>query len=79
MSEIVESIPPRLQEIIEDFSWCEGREKLELLLKLREAEHITWSGKHRASLEGQGVYPRPFQDLLPIWVAVGGTPESSID
>lgn len=53
-------------------------EKLELLLKLREAEQITWSGKHRASLEGQGVYPRPYQDLLPIWVAVGGTPESFI-
>lgn len=53
-------------------------EKLELLLKLRENEHINWSGKHRASLDGQGVYPRPFQDLLPIWVAVGGTPESFV-
>jgi probable LLM family oxidoreductase len=51
-------------------------EKLELLIKLRESEHISWSGKHRASLDGQGVYPRPFQELLPIWVAVGGTPES---
>ena len=51
-------------------------EKLELLLKLRADEHITWSGKHRAPLTGQGVYPRPYQDLLPIWVAVGGTPES---
>jgi probable LLM family oxidoreductase len=53
-------------------------EKLGLLLKLREAEHVTWSGKHRASLEGQGVYPRPLQDPLPIWVAVGGNPESAI-
>ncbi len=51
-------------------------EKLELLMKLRESETISWSGKHRASLDGLGVYPRPFQDLLPIWVAVGGTPES---
>ena len=51
-------------------------EKLELLLKLRADEHITWSGKLRAPLTGQGVYPRPYQDLLPIWVAVGGTPES---
>ncbi len=51
-------------------------EKLELLMKLRESETISWSGKHRASLDDLGVYPRPFQDLLPIWVAVGGTPES---
>ena len=51
-------------------------EKLELLLQLRESEKITWSGKHRASLIDQGVYPRPVQDLLPVWVAVGGTPES---
>jgi probable LLM family oxidoreductase len=53
-------------------------EKLELLLKLRESEHITWSGKHRASLGGQGVYPRPLQAQIPIWVAVGGTPESVV-
>lgn len=53
-------------------------EKLELLLKLREAERISWSGKHRPPLEGQGVYPRPFQERLPIWVAVGGTPESVV-
>jgi probable LLM family oxidoreductase len=52
-------------------------EKLELLLRLRESERITWSGKHRASLEGRGVYPRPLQERLPIWVAVGGTPESA--
>jgi len=53
-------------------------EKLELLLKIRESEHISWSGKHRASLEGQGVYPRPIQNPLPVWIAVGGTPESVI-
>lgn len=51
-------------------------EKLELLLKLREAERISWSGKHRSPLEDQAVYPRPFQNPLPIWIAAGGTPES---
>jgi len=53
-------------------------EKLELLLKIRENEHVRWSGKHRAPLSGQGVYPRPLQDPLPIWVGVGGTPESFV-
>src|SRR5437867_7343717 len=53
-------------------------EKLELLLKIRENEHVTWSGQHRASLTGQGVYPRPLQDPLPIWVGVGGSPESFV-
>ena len=53
-------------------------EKLELLLKLRETETITWSGKHRPALNNQGVYPRPVQEKLPIWVAVGGTPESVV-
>jgi len=51
-------------------------EKLELLLKLRESEFVHWSGKHRAPLRGQGVYPRPLQNPLPIWLGVGGTPES---
>ncbi len=51
-------------------------EKLDLLLRLRESERVTWSGRHRAPLTGQGVYPRPAQDPLPIWVGVGGTPES---
>jgi probable LLM family oxidoreductase len=51
-------------------------EKLELLLKLRENEFVQWSGKHRPALTGQGVYPRPMQNPLPIWVGVGGTPES---
>jgi probable LLM family oxidoreductase len=53
-------------------------EKLELLLKLRESEAVTWSGRHRAPLAGQGVYPRPVQDPLPVWVAVGGTPQSVV-
>jgi len=51
-------------------------EKLDLLLRIRESEHVTWSGKHRPPLTGQGIYPRPLQDPLPIWVGVGGTPES---
>jgi probable LLM family oxidoreductase len=51
-------------------------EKLDLLLKIRENEHVYWSGKHRAALAGQGVYPRPVQDPLPIWLGVGGTPQS---
>ncbi len=53
-------------------------EKLELLVKLNEAEKITWKGKHRASINNLGVYPRPLQEKLPIWVAVGGTPESVV-
>ena len=53
-------------------------EKLELLLKLRESETVSWSGKHRPSIEERGVYPRPFQDPLPVWIAVGGTPESVV-
>ena len=52
-------------------------EKLRLLIQLREDEHVTWSGRHRPALSGQGVYPRPMQDPLPIWVAVGGAPESA--
>ena len=43
-------------------------EKLDLLLRIRESEHVTWSGRHRPALTGQGVYPRPLQDPLPIWV-----------
>lgn len=53
-------------------------EKLDLLLKIRENERVTWSGKHRAPLTGQGVYPRPVQDPLPIWIGVGGTPASAV-
>jgi probable LLM family oxidoreductase len=53
-------------------------EKLELLLRIRESTEVTWSGRHRAPLSGQGVYPRPVQNPLPVWVGVGGTPESFI-
>src|SRR5712671_2735145 len=51
-------------------------EKLGLLLKVRENEHVHWSGKYRPPLTGQGVYPRPVQNPLPIWLGVGGTPQS---
>jgi probable LLM family oxidoreductase len=51
-------------------------EKLDLLLKLRESEFVRWQGKFRPALTGQGVYPRPMQNPLPIWLGVGGTPES---
>ncbi len=53
-------------------------EKLDLLLKLRASERVTWAGHHRAPLHDQGVYPRPLQDPLPVWVAVGGTPQSVV-
>ncbi len=53
-------------------------EKLELLIKLNESTNITWQGKHRPSINNRGVYPRPYQEKLPIWIAVGGTPESVI-
>ena len=51
-------------------------EKLDLLLALRESTHVTWSGQFRAPLSGQGVFPRPQQETLPIWLGVGGTPQS---
>src|SRR3954468_24504179 len=51
-------------------------EKLELLLALRESEHVTWAGRHRAPLDGRGVYPRPVQAPPPGWGAVGGAPDS---
>ncbi|MFN8527352.1 MAG: LLM class flavin-dependent oxidoreductase [Anaerolineae bacterium] len=53
-------------------------EKLDLLLKLNESERITWSGQHRARLDNLGIYPRPVQNPLPVWIAVGGTPESVV-
>lgn len=53
-------------------------EKLDLLLKLRQSTHVTWSGRHRPPLTGQGIFPRPVQDTLPVWVGVGGTPESFV-
>lgn len=51
-------------------------EKLDLLLQLRASPEVHWSGRHRPALTGQAVYPRPVQDPLPVWVGVGGTPES---
>ncbi len=51
-------------------------EKLDLLLAIREDAHVHWTGKFRAPLTGQGVFPRPLQDPLPIWLGVGGTPQS---
>ena len=53
-------------------------EKLDLLLKIRENEHVHWSGRHRPALTGQAVYPRPLQNPLPIWLGVGGSPESFV-
>jgi probable LLM family oxidoreductase len=53
-------------------------EKLDLLLKIKESETITWSGKFRASLNNQAIYPRPVQDDMPIWLGVGGTPQSFV-
>ncbi|WP_256865389.1 LLM class flavin-dependent oxidoreductase [Paenibacillus sp. 32352] len=53
-------------------------EKLELLLKIRSSENLTWSGKHRAPLHNMGVYPRAQQLPLPVWIATGGSPESAI-
>jgi probable LLM family oxidoreductase len=51
-------------------------ETLELLLRIREGTPVTWSGRHRAPLQDAGVWPRPVQDPLPVWVAVGGSPQS---
>ncbi|MBC7895741.1 MAG: LLM class flavin-dependent oxidoreductase [Cytophagaceae bacterium] len=53
-------------------------EKLDLLLTLRKGTQVTWRGKHRASINNRGVYPRPVQDPMPVWIAVGGTPESVV-
>ncbi len=53
-------------------------EKLKLLLEIRESTYVSWSGAHRAPLEDAGVWPRPVQSELPIWIAVGGTPQSVV-
>jgi probable LLM family oxidoreductase len=53
-------------------------EKLELLLEIRDNVHVHWSGRHRPALSGQGVFPRPVQERLPIWLGVGGTPSSFV-
>lgn len=62
-----------LQQYDELFS-----EKLELLLALSEKEVISWSGRHRPDIPNRGIYPRPLQDRMPVWVAVGGTPQSAV-
>lgn len=54
------------------------KEKLDLLLKINGSERVSWSGGLRPALDNQGVYPRPYQEHLPIWLAVGGTPESAV-
>jgi hypothetical protein len=53
-------------------------EKLYLLLRLRDETHVSWKGRFRPALTGQGVFPRPLQDKLPVWIGVGGTPESFV-
>ena len=53
-------------------------ENLELLLKLRDGERVTWPGGHRAPIDDLGIYPRPVQNPIPLWVAVGGTPQSAV-
>src|SRR5690348_5064066 len=53
-------------------------EKLELLLRIRERAGVSWSGRHRAALQDASVWPRPVQDPLPVWVAVGGSPQSVV-
>lgn len=53
-------------------------EKLDLLLKIRDHETVTWKGRFRPALHNQAVYPRPMQEKLPIWIGVGGTPESFV-
>ena len=54
-------------------------EKLDLLLQLREEEVVTWQGRHRPAINGRPVHPRPQQQLLPVWIAVGGTPQSVVN
>ncbi|REL33266.1 LLM class flavin-dependent oxidoreductase [Rhodohalobacter sp. SW132] len=71
----VESFPLFGQDL-EDYDELFA-ENLELLLKLRENETVSWSGKYRPSISSRGVYPRPMQSDLPIWIAVGGTPQSA--
>lgn len=52
-------------------------EHLELLLKVREQEHVSWHGRHRPDIDDRGVYPRALQDPLPVWIAIGGSPQSA--
>lgn len=53
-------------------------EKLELLLKIRDSEKVIWNGKHRPAINNLGVYPRPVQDPLPVWIGSGGNSESVV-
>lgn len=53
-------------------------EKLDLLLALNKSEKLSWKGKHRPSIENRGVYPRPYQQKIPVWLAAGGTPASAV-
>lgn len=53
-------------------------EKLDLLLQINDHEMVTWSGRHRSALSRQGIFPRPLQQKLPVWIAVGGTPASAV-
>ncbi|KPJ83660.1 MAG: luciferase [Gemmatimonas sp. SG8_23] len=53
-------------------------EKLDLLMKLREEERVTWRGRHRPAIDGRSVFPRPVQDPIPLWIAVGGNPPSVV-
>ena len=53
-------------------------EKLDLLLKINQQEIIDWNGKHRAAIKHLGIYPRPYQSSIPVWLAVGGTPASAV-
>lgn len=53
-------------------------EKLELFLQLIKHEKVSWNGRYRAALSNQTIYPRPYQQQLPVWLGVGGTPESFV-
>jgi probable LLM family oxidoreductase len=68
---------PLFGQSLEDYDTLFA-EKLDLLVKLNKSEKITWQGKHRPAIDNRGVYPRPYQPELPIWVAVGGTPQSVV-
>lgn len=72
----IESFPLfgyRLEDYDDLFS-----EKLDLLIQINNSEKVTWKGNHRPAINNLGVYPRSFHDKLPIWIAVGGTPESVV-
>ncbi|HXV30432.1 MAG TPA: LLM class flavin-dependent oxidoreductase [Sinorhizobium sp.] len=66
---------PLFGQSLDDYDQLFG-EKLDLLLRLRESEKLTWAGTLRPPINDRGVYPRPLQDPLPLWIAVGGTPQS---